>query len=221
MYMQKWVIGIDEAGRGPLAGPVAVGVVLVSPDFDWDLLPGVNDSKQLAAKKREEIFTAAQRLHKEEKLRYSVALVSAKVIDKKGIVPAIKVALARGLKQVINAGKETPQKQYNGVVNCIITPAMVRVLLDGGLRAPREYTNQATIIKGDSKEKVIGLASIMAKVTRDRYMVRRCSLLAFSPYCFATHKGYGTKAHREAIANHGLSAEHRVTFCRNIKVSSS
>jgi ribonuclease HII len=93
----------------------------------------------------------------------------------------------------------------------------VLVLLDGGLKAPGEYVNQETIIKGDSKEKVIGLASIMAKVTRDAYMVRVSTEFDYAPYKFEVHKGYGTKAHREAILKNGLTKEHRKSFCKNLQ----
>ena len=85
----KYLIGIDEAGRGPLAGPVAVGVALVPVGFDWSLLPGVNDSKQLTEKKREEIFAVAKKLKQANQLDYAVALVSARVIDRDGIVATI------------------------------------------------------------------------------------------------------------------------------------
>lgn len=92
------------------------------------------------------------------------------------------------------------------------------VKLDGSLRAPAEYVHQETIIKGDSTEKVIGLASIMAKVTRDRYMIKVANDPRFTVYDFARHKGYGTKSHREAIAQNGLSTLHRASYCRNISI---
>lgn len=205
----KWIIGIDEAGRGPLAGPVSVGVALVPTGFNWKQIPGVNDSKKLTEKKREEIFEIAKQLKKEGKLTYSVSLVSAKNIDEKGIVPSITTGMHRALHKVMKGivvVRDTDGFHYKEV----------SVKLDGGLKAPQEFIHQETIIKGDSKEKVIGLASIMAKVTRDRYMVKISSQKKFSPYTFAQHKGYGTKAHRESISKHGISEEHRKTFCRNI-----
>lgn len=202
--MKQWVIGIDEAGRGPLAGPVAVGAVLVPTDFDWDLILGVGDSKQIAAKKREALFRRAQTLKKEGKLNFAVVMVSAKQIDRKGIVPAINGAMAKALERLV----VSPRK--------VLGETEVMVKLDGGLKAPAEYLYQETIIKGDAKEMVIGLASIMAKVTRDRYMERIAALPQFAPYDFAKHKGYGTKAHRAKIAENGLSAEHRATYCKNV-----
>lgn len=212
--MRNYTIGIDEAGRGPLAGPVAVGVVMVPKDFDWGLLPGVNDSKKLSEKKREEIFEAAKKLPASLRLQYAVSMVSAKQIDKIGIVPAVKLAMDRALKR-LEKGAATFK---NGATYSPIdwTIDTYKVLLDGGLTAPERFVDQETIIKGDGKEKVIGLASIVAKVTRDRYMRRRATLAAFAPYTLDVHKGYGTKAHREAIKTHGLSSEHRKSFCRNL-----
>lgn len=196
--MQKWLIGIDEAGRGPLAGPVSVGVLKIPPDFDWELIPGVNDSKQLSEAKREELFVRAKELQKAGKLNFMVGMVGAKTIDRIGISVAIKQAMDRGLKRI----------------DAVSTECAVK--LDGSLKAPAEFVDQETIIKGDGKERVIGLASICAKVTRDRYMRRIASQSAFAPYNFHIHKGYGTKAHREAIAEHGLSPEHRASYCKNI-----
>lgn len=200
----KWLIGIDEAGRGPLAGPVAVGVVLVPASFDWQQVPGVNDSKQLSEAKREEIYNIANDLHNSGQLQYAVGLVSARVIDRIGIVQAVNVALKRALIRTTKPIKP-------------IDWTKVSVKLDGGLKAPGYCVAQETIIKGDSKERVIGLASIMAKVTRDRYMKRIAIRPAFVSYDFARHKGYGTKVHRNSISMHGLSSEHRVGYCKNIK----
>ncbi len=199
-------VGVDEAGRGPLAGPVAVGAALVPVKFDWALLPGVGDSKQLSEKKREAVFTAAEVLRKQGMLNVAVVLVSAAEIDRVGITPAIKGALAEALATVL---------QVSGRSH---TATEVTIKLDGGLKAPSAYVHQETLIKGDQKEKVIGLASIAAKVTRDRYMEALALEAAFAPYQFAKHKGYGTKLHRAAMAEFGLSCEHRASFCKNIQL---
>jgi ribonuclease HII len=95
-------------------------------------------------------------------------------------------------------------------------PVNVFVKLDGGLSAPAIFLHQETIVRGDATEPAISLASIIAKVTRDRYMVKQAKKTVFKPYNLAEHKGYGTKSHREAIATCGLSTLHRHTFCRNI-----
>ncbi len=209
LSIMNYIIGIDEAGRGPLAGPVAVGVALVRVDFDWDLLPGVNDSKQLSEKRREEIYVTARKLKASAHLDFAVSMVSAGVIDKYGIVNAVHRGIETSLKKLeksIAVNSDTKDLLFK---KC-------QVKLDGGLRAPERFEYQETIIKGDSKEKVIGLASIMAKVTRDRYMVREAATPLAAPYNFAAHKGYGTKAHCEAIREHGLHELHRRSFCKNI-----
>ncbi len=193
--MQKWLIGIDEAGRGPLAGPVSVGAVCVPAHFDFDLIPGVTDSKKLSARKRQEIFQQAVKLKEEGKIQYAVSLASASVIDKKGITKAVGICIER----VCNSLAVDPQDTL--------------VKLDGLLRAPEVFVYQETIIKGDQKEKVIGLASILAKVTRDTYMERIAKRERYAPYLFEMHKGYGTKAHCELISTYGLSDLHRRSFC--------
>lgn len=193
----KYLIGVDEAGRGPLAGPVTVGVVAVTSDFDWGLIPGVGDSKKLSAKKRESIFERAVELKKEGVLNFAVGESSSEAIDREGIVGAIKTAMRQALESLA------------------IAPEDCEVRLDGALHAPDIYTHQITIIKGDATEPSIGLASIMAKVTRDRYMVTIATEKAFAPYNFAKHKGYGTKAHSDAIRQYGLCKLHRRSFCRS------
>lgn len=195
--MKKWLVGIDEAGRGPLAGPVSVGVVKIPTDFDWDLIPGVNDSKKISEKKRDVIFELTNTLVKQGLFSYSVKLVSASSIDSKGIVPAITRAIGAGIKELELDPKD-----------CFIK-------LDGSLKAPSEF-EQETIIKGDSKERVIGLASIMAKVTRDNFMKKIA--VDYPEYGFEGHKGYGTKAHREAISKFGFTNEHRQSYCKNIEM---
>lgn len=199
-------VGVDEAGRGPLAGPVAVGAALVPADFDWSLLPGVGDSKQLSEKKRIAVYERAQELQAAGVLQVAVVMASAQEIDAVGIVPAIRQSLGEALQEVLTRS------------GLPLVSEQVLVKLDGGLKAPAAYLYQETIIKGDQKEQVIGLASIAAKVTRDRYMEALATRQVFAVYDFARHKGYGTKAHRNAVVQNGLSAEHRVSFCKNIKL---
>ncbi|MEK7479686.1 MAG: ribonuclease HII [Patescibacteria group bacterium] len=195
----RYLIGIDEAGRGPLAGPVAVGAVMVPVDFDWSLLEGVRDSKKLSEKKREEFYTRASELAQSKVLHFAVSTSSATYIDRYGIVPAIKRALAEALSRFD------------------IEPHDCRVVLDGSLHAPAEYIHQETIIRGDDTEPVISLASIMAKVTRDRLMKRLSP--KYPAYGFDAHKGYGTLLHRRAIAQFGLSDVHRTSFCRRLETT--
>lgn len=203
MNSYDWIIGIDEVGRGPLAGPVGVGVVILPRDFDWGLIEGVGDSKKVTVKNREAIFQQAESLKQASQLDYAVILVDSSIIDKIGIVPAINQAMTTALKKVTTNLK-------------LVDFDKIIVKLDGGLKAPVEYKNQETIIKGDDKELVIGLASIVAKVTRDEYMNKLSRKSEFSQYGFEKHKGYGTKVHREMISEHGLSLQHRRSFCKNI-----
>ena len=183
-----YIVGIDEAGRGPLAGPVAVGVCAVLSTFDFTILDGIRDSKTLSEKQREEWYTRLV----QASLTHSVALVGARIIDRDGIQRAIRLGLSRALRRVAVSYDST-------------------VLLDGGLRAPERYKEQTTIIKGDSSEPLIAAAAILAKVTRDRYMLRQH--LKYPQYGFDQHKGYGTAQHRAAIEQHGLTPLHRATFC--------
>lgn len=193
MPKYRYIVGVDEAGRGPLAGPVAVGVAVVPQGFNWRLIPGVGDSKKVTAKNREAILSRAKFLKKQNLLNFSVSLVSASTIDRIGITKAVARGITQGMKRLK------------------IHPRNVDVRLDGLLKAPTEYVYQKTIVRGDAKEKVIGLASIVAKVTRDHYMERLAE--AYPEYGFEIHKGYGTLSHRRTIKKHGLSPVHRKSFC--------
>jgi ribonuclease HII len=188
-----WTIGIDEAGRGPLAGPVSVGVFAVSSDFVMENLNGIRDSKQISEKKREEWYKILTAL---PECRCAVAFSSPQLIDTKGIVYAIQNAMQRALAKLD------------------LDPQLCTVMLDGSLHAPSEYLSQKTIIKGDVTEPVISAAAILAKVKRDMYMKKVAE--EYPPYLFEKHKGYGTKVHCEAIRTHGLSELHRTSFCKNI-----
>lgn len=194
---KRYIIGIDEAGRGPLAGPVAIGIACILRDFDWDAIPGVGDSKKVSAKNREAIFRRAQSFKKQRMLNFVVVQIPASTIDRIGITKAVSLGITRGLSKLN------------------MNPKFVDVRLDGLLHAPEEYLRQETIIKGDAKEKVIGLASICAKVTRDRTMVRLAR--TYPKYGFDIHKGYGTRVHIEAIQKHGLSKIHRRSFTKRFQ----
>ncbi len=201
----NYIIGVDEAGRGPLAGPVAVGAVLVYALHYHrvkKLFPVIKDSKKLSAKARSEWLIRICEAGEAGFLVSNVAFVAPSVIDKRGIAPSIRTAIAQALKNVVVV---TPPK------DC---PSEIRVLLDGGLRGPVEYENQETIIKGDEKELVIALASIVAKVARDKRMVKLGK--KFPAYGFEQHKGYGTRAHYAAIRKHGITPHHRKSFLKGM-----
>ncbi|MFZ1075184.1 MAG: ribonuclease HII [Minisyncoccia bacterium] len=203
----RFLLGVDEAGRGPLAGPVSVGVVAVPEGFDVAKeFPGVADSKKLSEKKREEIFerllamSGAGDPGTTSSLRsggygagprFSVQFESAGTIDQEGIAIAVRRAVSRGVNEL------APDA------------ALVHIQLDGALRAPLEYS-QETIINGDELVPVISLASIAAKVSRDRLMTELAS--KYPLYGFEKHKGYGTKVHYEMLEKYGLCDIHRRTF---------
>jgi len=192
----EWLIGIDEVGRGPLAGPVTLGFAIMKLE-DLKYLPeGVTDSKKISEKKRESLEAEFVKLKKGGKMNIYTKSVPAATIDKIGISPSIKRCLKAGL-------------DASG-----IDPKVTLVYLDGGLYATEEWINQETIIKGDASNLLIGAASIFAKVYRDKYMVKLGK--EFSDYGFDKHKGYGTKLHTEAIYKFGPCEHHRLSFCRNI-----
>lgn len=189
MELPTYIIGIDEAGRGPLAGPVSVGAVKVSSDFDIAFFDGIRDSKQISERVREEWFA---RIKGETQIAYAVSLISASVIDRSGIVPSVRLGIARVLSRLAADPKTT------------------MVYLDGGIKAPEAFSMQETIIKGDTLVPLISAGAIMAKVTRDRYMQKIAP--QYPQYGLEIHKGYGTKAHREAIFQFGPSKIHRKSF---------
>lgn len=188
-----WTVGVDEAGRGPLAGPISVGIVAVPAGFNVRrAFPGVKDSKQLSEPRREEIYRQLRELSRENPLiRYCVRFGGSRVIDGRGISPVTRAAVARGVRALVPDARDA------------------RVLLDGSLHAPLEY-EQETIIGGDDSVALISLASIVAKVRRDRLM-KRLALL-YPEYGFEIHKGYGTKLHYEMLEKHGPCAIHRQSF---------
>ena len=184
----KYLVGVDEVGRGPLAGPVAVGALVLKTKTSFG---EIRDSKQLSEKQREEIFARIVAERQRGALDFSVAFVSHKMIDKQGLTWALRTATARSLKR-------------------LAIPTGSKIFLDGGLRAPAHFKNQQTIIKGDEKIPVIALASIVAKVTRDRLVIRLAK--KYPQYGFEKHKGYGTKTHYKAIKKYGLCPIHRRSF---------
>ena len=199
----RFLLGVDEAGRGPLAGPVAVGVVAVPEGFDVAReFPGVRDSKKLSEKKREAVYAMLEARAARGDVRFSVELESAEAIDRERIAVVIRRELARGVNVLARESCGHPMSTGSWTSD-------VHILLDGSLKAPPEYS-QETIIHGDDLVPLISLASVAAKVERDRLMV---SLAQEHPeYGFETHKGYGTRAHYEALKKYGLCAIHRQSF---------
>ena len=180
------ICGIDEAGRGPLAGPVCAAAVILPPDIE---IPGLNDSKKLSDKKRRELFPIIC----ENAVAYSIAFADHKEIDEINILQATYLAMDRAIS------------------NLPIKPDFA--LIDGN-RAKDFGVPLETVVGGDGRSASIAAASILAKVTRDDYMLQAEN--EYPGYDFAVHKGYGTKAHYAALAEKGPCAIHRMTFLKKL-----
>ncbi len=181
-----YVCGIDEAGRGPLAGPVVAGAVILPKDCD---ILYINDSKKLSAAKREELYGVIM----EQAVAVGVGIVGPARIDEINILQATYEAMRQAIQ------------------NLSVTPD---ILLNDAVTIPQVTIPQVPIIKGDAKSISIGAASIIAKVTRDRLMIEYDKVMP--EYGFAKNKGYGSKAHMEAVREHGASLIHRQSFIKNI-----
>lgn len=179
----KLICGVDEAGRGPLCGPVVAAAVILKPE---DKIEGVNDSKKLTEKKREALYDVIM----SKALSVGVGISDVDVIEKVNILNATKLAM----KQAIQ--------------NLNVVPEYV--LIDGNQMIDINIEAQ-TVVSGDAKSESIAAASIIAKVTRDRMLIEWDK--QYPQYGFAKHKGYGTKAHIEAIKEYGLCPIHRPSFC--------
>ena len=182
----EYICGIDEAGRGPLCGPVVAAAVILKKD---DHIEGVNDSKKLSEKKREKLVQEI----KERAVAYSVGIVDEKVIDEINILEATRLAMKKAVEGL------NVKPEY--------------ALVDAEKHVPIDvpYT---PIVKGDSLSESIAAASIIAKVTRDHMIIEVDK--KYPEYNFAKNKGYGTKEHIEAIKKHGLSPYHRRSFCKKL-----
>jgi ribonuclease HII len=207
--MHKLVIGIDEVGRGPIAGPITLAAFAAPQNLKNKLVKilggKIKDSKQFSEKRREEIYKELKKLRKENLISFFVSHISNKIIDKRGLTYATNLAIRRTL---VNTKRSASNIDFSEK-NCVIK-------LDGSLKAPGEYKNQKTIIGGDSVNIFIACASIVAKVRRDRLMRRLA--LKYPHYEFEIHKGYGTALHYSLLRKHGLSSIHRRSFLKNLKI---
>ena len=178
--------GVDEAGRGPLAGPVCAAAVILPRDID---IPGLNDSKKLSEKQRELLYDIIIR----ESLSYGIAFSTVEEIEQLNILQATFLAMNRAISQLS------------------LKPELA--LIDGNRNTGIDMPSQC-VVKGDSKCADIAAASILAKVTRDRYMYELAQ--EYPQYHFEKHKGYGTKLHYEAIREYGPSPVHRMSFLKRM-----
>jgi len=191
LYERKYadysiICGIDEAGRGPLAGPVCAAAVILPKDHP---ILYVNDSKKLSEKKRDELYDVIIK----EAVSYGVGLVNEKMIDKVNILQATYIAMEEAISKL------NPQP------NCTLNDAVT---------IPNVKIRQVPIIKGDAKSASIAAASILAKVTRDRIMIEYDKI--YPEYGFASHKGYGAQSHIDALRKYGPCPIHRKTFIQGI-----
>lgn len=183
----KYICGVDEAGRGPLAGPVCAAAVILAPDTE---IEGLNDSKKLTEKKREALFDVI----KEKAVAYSIAFASVDEIEELNILNATYIAMNRAINSL-------------GVKSDF-------AIIDGN-RIPKDILVDAeALVKGDMKSMSVAAASVLAKVSRDRLMLEYD--LKYPQYAFKKHKGYGTKEHYEAIAKNGICEIHRKSFLKGV-----
>jgi len=188
----KYVVGIDEAGRGPLAGPVSAGAVLIlEKDFkEVKKIKSVKDSKKLKEEKRKEVYL---NLIRDKRIKWGIGMVSEKVIDKINILEATKLAMIKAVKDL---------EKKNGIKTDFL-------ILDGKMKLDLKI-DQKSIIKGDDKVFSISAASIIAKVRRDELMEKYDK--KYPQYNFKKHKGYGTKEHLKKIKKYGACKIHRKSF---------
>ena len=192
---KRCIAGVDEVGRGPLAGPVVAACVVLPEDFD---VLGVDDSKKLSEKKREQLYDAIL----SEALAYGIGMQDNASIDEINILEATKEAMRCA---IIEAEQRLHEKTGCGIDHILIDALTLREIA----------IPQTGIIKGDSASLSIAAASILAKVTRDRMMVEYDSI--YPGYAFAKNKGYGTKAHYEGLQAQGMTPIHRRSFLKNFK----
>lgn len=189
----EFIAGVDEVGRGPLAGPVYAACVVLPKDFD---VIGIDDSKKLSEKKRIEL----DQVIRERALAYGIGIIDNDIIDEINILNATKLAMYHAIE---DANDDLIEKMGKGIEH---------ILIDA-LELEDIDIKQTGIIKGDSKSVSIAAASIVAKVARDGYMVEQSRIYPY--YSFDSNKGYGTKAHYEGLDEHGITPIHRKTFLKN------
>ena len=189
-YSQK-VIGLDEVGRGPLAGPVvSCALIFINKNIDERELYFIDDSKKISHKKKFLAMHKILKLKKENKIKYSIGMSSVEEIDRYNILEATKISMARAVKKIN------------------IFPA--QLIIDGNFNLEITGYFSESIIKGDQKSLTIAAASIIAKVHRDRYM--KFLSYKFPHYNWQSNAGYGTKKHIEAIYKEGITSHHRKSF---------
>jgi ribonuclease HII len=218
------LIGVDEVGRGAFAGPVVAAAVLVTRDFlesRWAVTKSgrVNDSKVLTAEQREELWDEFEKLTAAGLIQAQFGFASVEEIEQLNILGATKLAMRRALQAIYPAEAFEPERSEPDLFSSLeerksFAPAVsARVLIDGLSLRNFPYPHRA-FVDGDARSLCIAMASIVAKVTRDRHMVGLDS--QFPGYGFAQHKGYGTEEHRDAVLKLGKCGQHRDSFLRKL-----
>ena len=215
----EWLAGVDEAGRGALAGPVVAGACVIHRDFVGSrkarkACAAMNDSKQLSAGARDGLFETINFLKAEGLLDFATGTGSVAEIEKHNILGATRLAMRRALESIAAGarGWVLPEVASGGPLFAA-TSGAPRIIVDGRPLKPFPYEHTG-IVGGDGRSLCIAMASIAAKVTRDRLVTDLEK--RFPHYGFAQHKGYGTAAHRKALAENGPCPEHRSLFLRKV-----
>lgn len=210
----RLIAGVDEVGRGPLAGPVVAAAVILPEDFD---VLGVDDSKKLTEKKREELFP----LIKEKCIAWGIGMADNEIIDDINILQATKLAMKRAINDLCarlgEAGENGKSEEAGAAAEAAETgeaAARPDIVLFDAVEIEDLVIPQKAYIKGDANVLCIAAASVIAKVTRDRMMAAYAE--RYPGYAFEKNKGYGTKAHYEGIRENGICPIHRKTFLKNI-----
>lgn len=201
---KQFLVGVDEVGRGPIAGPVCVCVFMADEKNLLNIIKNaphvLKDSKKLTKNKREDWSKYLYECKKNNLCDFAATMESNVVIDKFGIVTAIQKAVNKSFAKL--------------ATKCSLKPTNSNVLLDAGLKPPAEFKDYQSIVKGDEKEPVIAMASILAKVHRDGFMTKLDT--KYPDYGFKSNVGYGTAVHYIALKNKGILPVHRKTFLGNI-----
>ena len=222
MLGRLWLVGIDEAGRGALAGPVCAGAVAVSDKLyksqkHLDFLAGLNDSKKLSESARESLYKRLEELKALGFIDFEAGFASVEEIERENILVATQIAMARAC-EAINIRQNLKLRSTSAVATLFgespIDLSLSDVLIDGKPMKKFPYIHHA-IVKGDASSLAIAAASIVAKVSRDRFMTNLA--LKYPRFGFDVHKGYGTAAHSQALMLYGASEVHRPSFLKKLR----
>ncbi len=222
MLGRSWLVGIDEAGRGALAGPVCAGAVAVSSKFYKnekyvEFLSGLNDSKKLSESARESLYKRLEELKAQGLIDFEAGYASVEEIERENILVATQIAMARAC-EAINNRQQLKLRSAGSTATLFgesaLDLSLAEILIDGKPMKKFPYIHHA-VVKGDASSLAIAAASIIAKVSRDRFMANLS--LKYPRFGFDIHKGYGTAAHSQALMLYGASDVHRPSFLKKLR----